>query len=370
MQNPMLFSPFEMRSLKFKNRIMVSPMAQYSAIDGCASNWHLMHLGNLAISGAGSLVIEATAVSPSGLNTPVDLGLWNDKQQAALEPIISFCRENSNIALGIQLWHAGRKGSIKPTWERFKPLPKSDGGWDVYGPSAIAYPGRWTPISMNDYQISEVIQQHVAAAQRANELGFDFIELHSAHGYLLHSFLSPLSNQRTDEYGGNFSNRMRFLLKVFQAVRDVWPSEKPIGVRLSCSDWMAGGWTIQDSVAASIELKKLGCDYIAASSGGSVPDQKIELGPGYQVPFSDTIRKDASIPTVAVGLITEAKQAEGILASGKADIVALARGLLYNPRWPWHAAIELGVEPDFPAQYERAHPAMRRIDFQIPKRDS
>jgi 2,4-dienoyl-CoA reductase-like NADH-dependent reductase (Old Yellow Enzyme family) len=366
---PMLFQPLTMRSITFSNRIMVSPMGQCSAIDGCATNWHMMHLGNMAISGAGALCIEATAVNPSGRNSPVDLGIWGDKQAEAIRPAIEFCRENSDARLGMQLWHAGRKGSVRPAWERHKLVPKDEGGWDVYGPSNIPYPNRWVPVAMNAEQIAGVVGDFATAARRADQLGLDFLEMHGAHGYLLHNFLSPLTNKRTDEYGGILQGRMRFVLEVSKAVRAVWPDHKPLGIRLSCSDWVVGGWTIEDSVVLGKELKKLGYDYITASSGGSVPEQDIKIGPGYQVPFAEVIKKEVGITTVAVGLITETKQAEAILAEGRADFVALARGMIYNPRWPWHAAVELGVEPTFPVQYERAHPAMRKTDFLKAKRD-
>lgn len=369
MSMPLLFTPLTIKSVTFDNRIMVSPMGQCSAVDGCATDWHMMHLGTMAISGAGALCIEATAVSPAGRNTPVDLGLWSNKQAEALQPAIAFCRRSSNAKLGIQLWHVGRKGSVRPAWERHKPIPKEEGGWDVYGPSDLPYPGRWTPVAMTEEHIAGVIGDFVAAAKRADVLGLDFLEVHGAHGYLLHNFLSPLVNKRDDAYGGDLKGRMRFVLELSKAVREVWPEQKPLGIRLSCTDWVKGGWTIEDSVVLAKELKKLGYDYITASSGGSVPEQDIKIGPSYQVPLAEAIKKQAEMTTVAVGLISETKQAEGILGDGKADMVALARGMIFNPRWPWHAAIELGVEPNFPVQYERAHPAMRRIDFLKAKRD-
>ena len=348
---------------------MVSPMGQCSAVDGCATDWHLMHLGTLAISGAGAIGVEATAVSPEGRNTPVDLGLWNDRQAEALQPALRFCREHSRAKLGLQLWHVGRKGSVRPAWEGHKPIPRSEGGWDVYGPSSVPYPGRHVPIAMTREHMQRTIDDFVATAKRAIELEFDYLEVHGAHGYLLHNFLSPLTNRREDEYGGSTRNRMRFPLEVFAAVRDAWPQDRPLGIRLSTVDWVDGGWTLDESVELATELKRLGCDYITASSGGSVPDQKIAVGPGYQIPFAERIRREVGITTVAVGLITDPRQAEETLASGKADMVALARGMLYNPRWPWHAAIELGEEPTFPVQYERAHPAMRRGDFLKARRD-
>ena len=364
-----LFSPLTVRSVTFPNRIMVSPMGQCSAVDGCATDWHLMHLGTLAISGAGAIGVEATAVSPEGRNTPVDLGLWNDEQAEALQPALRFCRSHSDARFGLQLWHVGRKGSVRPAWEGHRPIPRSEGGWQVYGPSSVPYPGRHVPVAMTVEHMQRTIADFVAAAKRARELGFDYLEVHGAHGYLLHNFLSPLTNQRNDDYGGSTRNRMRFPLEVFSAVRDVWPNDKPLGMRLSTTDWVDGGWTLEESVELVRELQRLGCDYVTASSGGSVPEQKIAVRPGYQIPFAERIRRDTGIATVAVGLITEAAMAEDTIASGKADMVALARGMLYNPRWPWHAAIELGVEPTFPPQYERAHPAMRKGDFLKARRD-
>jgi len=369
MSRPFLFTPLSIKSVTFANRIMVSPMGQCSAVDGCATDWHIMHLGNMAISGAGSLCIEATAVSPTARNTPVDLGLWGEKQAEALNPAIRFCRRNSDAKIGIQLWHAGRKGSVRPAWERNKPIPKDEGGWDVCGPSDLPYPRRWTPKAMTAEHIAGTIMDFVAAAKRADELGLDFLEVHGAHGYLLHNFLSPLVNKRTDKYGGDLGGRMRFVLELAKAVRDVWPQHKPLGIRLSCTDWVSGGWTIDDTIVLAKEIEKLGYDYITASSGGSVPEQDIKIGPSYQVPFAKAIKREVGIITVAVGLITETKQAESILAQGDADLIALARGMIFNPRWPWQAALELGVEPTFPVQYERAHPAMRKTDFLKAKRD-
>ena len=364
-----LFSPFQLRSLTFANRIMVSPMGQCSAIDGCATDWHLMHLGHLAISGAGSICVEATAVNPNGRNTPVDLGLWNDEQAEALAPALRFCRKHSNAKLGLQLWHVGRKGSVMPAWDRHRPIKRDEGGWEVYGPSAVPYPGRHIPIAMSREMMTSLIDDYVSVAKRALALGFDFLEVHSAHGYLLHNFLSPLTNLRTDEYGGSTSKRMRFPLEVFTAIRNACPDDKPVGMRISSTDWIDGGWTIEESIELCTKLRELGCDYITASSGGTLPEQSITIHPGYQVPFAERIRREAGIPTIAVGLITDPRHAEEIIATGRADMVALGRGMLYNPRWPWHAAIELGEEPTFPVQYERSHPAMRRGDFLRAKRD-
>lgn len=365
-----LFSPFSLRAMTMPNRIMVSPMAQYSGVDGCATDWHLMHLGHLAVSGAGAVMVEATAVNPAGRCTAVDLGLWSDQQAEALQVPLAFCRRNSDTKLGLQLLHVGRKGSVKPAWEGHRPISVQDGGWQVYAASDVIYPGRNVPLAMSKEQIVAVIGDFVAAARRAASLDLDFLELHGAHGYLIHNFLSPLTNRRSDEYGGNLRNRMRFALELFTAVRAVWPEARPLGVRISATDWMPDGWTVDDSVVLAAALRDLGCDYITTSSGGAVPEQQLKVRPGYQVPFAERVRREARIPTVAIGLITEARQAEEILAAGQADVVALARGMLYNPRWPWHAAIELGDAPPFPRQYERAHPAMRGGDFLKSKRDS
>lgn len=365
-----LFAPLKLRDLELPNRIMVGPMGQYSARDGCMGAWHLMHLGSLAVSGAGLLIIEATAVCPEGRLSPNDPGLWSDANEAALVPILEFCREHGGARLGLQLFHSGRKGSVTVAWERQQVIPVERGGWIPRAPSPVAYPKRTTPKVLDSDDMKEVIQDFVAATKRADRLGIELLEIHCAHGYLLHNFLSPLTNQRTDSYGGNLENRMRFPLEVFKAVRDAWPERKPLGVRISCVDWVDGGWRLEDSIAYAKALQQLGCDYITASSGGAVAEQKIEAAPGYQVPFAEAIRRATGICTVAVGLITEARQAEEILASGKADLVGLARRMLYEPRWPWHAAVELGEECFYPKQYERAHPSMQRGDFLRPSRIS
>jgi NADPH2 dehydrogenase len=366
----LLFSEFRMRDLVLRNRIVVSPMAQYSGTpEGNATQWHLMHLGHLAASGAGLLITEATAVLPNGRTSRHDLGLWSDENAAALEPAIAFCRKHGGAKLGMQLQHTGRKGSVTVAWERQRPIGPEEGGWQVCGPSDVPYPGRPTPLPLTEQGIAEVVQAFADAARRSERLGYDMLELHGAHGYLIHSFLSPFSNRRTDRYGGSLEGRMRFALEVFDAVRAVWPERKPLGMRISATDWAEGGWTLDDSVVLATRLKERGCDFITASSGGSVPEQKLTIHPGYQVPFAARIRREAGIPTMAIGLITEPRQAEDILVSGKADLVALARGMLYNPRWPWHAAIELEEQAFYPPQYERAHPSMRGGDFLKPVRD-
>jgi 2,4-dienoyl-CoA reductase-like NADH-dependent reductase (Old Yellow Enzyme family) len=358
-----LFSPTTLRSITFDNRIVVSPMGQYSAKDGHADEWHLMQLGHLAVSGAGLVFTEATTVEPRGRVSYGCLGLWDDTHVRSLQPVLDFCRRAGGAKLGMQLAHSGRKGSVTAPWEKQIGLEVSGGGWKLASASAHAYPGRPEPESLGESGLKEVLDAFVAATRRADAAGIDIIEIHNAHGYLLHSFLSPHANIREDQYGGSLENRMRFPLQVFEAVRAVWPEHKPLGVRVTCTDWTPEGWTIEDTVTFAHELKTRGCDYICASSGGTSPNQKIPVSPGYQVRFAERIRHDVNIPTMAVGLITEPDQAETILASGQADFVALGRGMVYNPRWAWHAATHFGEEVFFPPQYERAHPSMRVGDF-------
>jgi 2,4-dienoyl-CoA reductase-like NADH-dependent reductase (Old Yellow Enzyme family) len=370
MATTVLFSPFSLRNLELPNRIVVSPMGQYSGDEhGRATDWHLMHLGHLAISGAGLLFTEATAVEREGRISKHDIGMWSDDQIEPLRRVIDFCRQHSRIKLGMQLYHAGRKGSVTVAWEGLKPIPQAAGGWTIWSASASAHPGRAVPVALDHAGIKRVIAAFAAAARRADAIGFDVLEIHGAHGYLIHSFLSPFGNQRTDEYGGDRAGRMHFALEVFDAVRAVWPERKPLGMRLSATDWAEGGWTLDDSVELAAKLRERGCDYITASSGGVTSEQKLQVHPGYQVPFADRIRRESGIATMAVGLITEPSQAEEILASGKADLVALARGMLFNPRWPWLAAVELGGQVFYPRQYERAHPSMRGGDFLNPVRE-
>ncbi|MBN8956300.1 MAG: NADH:flavin oxidoreductase/NADH oxidase [Rhizobiales bacterium] len=368
--SPLLFSPFKLRALELPNRIVVSPMAQYSAVDGLAGEWHLMHLGNLSVSGAGLFIIEATSVERDARLSPGDLGLWSEAHEAALRPIIAFCRKHGTARIGLQLQHAGRKGSVNLAWQGQKDIPIDAGGWEITGADEIAYPGRPKPRKLDAPRIQALLQSYADAAKRADNLGIDLLEIHAAHGYLLHNFLSPLSNQRSDEFGASSAGRMKFVLAVFEAVRNAWPEQKPLGVRISATDWVDGGWDIDDSVELAARLKALGCDYITASSGGTVPEQKIEVKPNYQVPFAERIRRDAGIATMAVGLITEPRQAEDILAQERADLIAIGRGILYNPRWPWHAAAALGATAAYPPQYERSHPSMRRGDFLKARRDA
>ena len=355
-----LFSPIRLGQLELANRIVVSPMCQYSAVDGSAQDWHLMHLGQLAISGAGMLVIEATAVSAEGRITPGCLGLYSDANEAALARVLAAVRPHATIPIAMQIGHAGRKASSREPWNGGMLIPMGEpGSWMPAGPSALSHmPGEAPVHAMSVVEIRAVVAEFAATAQRAERLGIDALELHGAHGYLLHSFLSPVANQRTDAYGGSTENRMRLILEVFDAVRAVWPARKPLGVRLSASDWVEGGWDVEQSIVLARALHTRGCNWLDCSSGGVAPAlQKIKLGPGYQVPFAEAIRKAVpGLPIMAVGLITDPQQAETIIASGQADMVALARALLYNPRWPWHAAAALGATISAPKQYWRCAP--------------
>ena len=352
-----LFTPLRLRGLPLPNRIIVSPMCQYSAEDGSANDWHLIHLGSLALGGAGLLFVEATAVEPIGRITPGCHGLYSDENERALGRVVAAVRRHSPVKLGIQLAHAGRKASSEVPWRGGALIPPEQGGWRPVAPSAIPQlPQEPPPVALDRAGIARIRDAFVATARRALRLGFDAIELHSAHGYLLHEFLSPVSNRRDDEYGGSRENRMRFPLEVLDAVRAVWPEDRPLGVRISSTDWVGGGWDIEDSIAFAHQLKRCGCDWIDCSSGGVSVQQKIPLGPGYQVPFSKRIRAEVGIPTVAVGLITDPQQAEAIVAGGEADMVAMARAMLYDPRWAWHAAAALGGQVHAPEQYWRCPP--------------
>ena len=353
-----LFSPLALRGLTLSNRIMVAPMCQYSAEDGAATSWHQIHIGNLAFSGAGMFCIEATHVEPEGRITPGCLGLWDDATEAALRTVLAAVRKYSKIAVAIQLAHAGRKASSHLPWEGGQQIPVAAGGWIGHAPSALPYKeGEAAPIALDSAGLERVRAAFVNAARRAARLGIDAIEVHAAHGYLLHEFLSPLSNQRTDEYGGSLENRLRFPLQVFDAVRDAFPADRPVGIKVSATDWVPGGWDLEQTIALTRELRKRGVDWVDVSSGGLSPLQKISAGPGYQVPFARAIKEATGVNTMAVGLITAARQAEEILEGGAADLVALARGMLYDPRWPWHAAAELGASVQAPPQYWRSPPA-------------
>ncbi len=349
-----LFQPFPIRGITLRNRIVVAPMCQYSATDGFASDWHLVHLGSRAVGGAGLVMTEATAVADIGRISPQDLGIYRDEHIPTLSRITSFLREQGAIA-GIQLAHAGRKASTYRPWEGGGELAIADGRWPTIGPSAERFSEQYPlPTALSLAEIGTVVQQFQDAARRALRAGFQVVEIHAAHGYLLHEFLSPLSNHRTDEYGGELANRMHLLLQVTDAVREVWPAGLPLFVRLSASDWTDGGLTIDDSVEIARALKQHGVDLIDASSGGNVATARVPAAPGYQVPFADAIRHKAQIATGAVGLITEPQQANDILQHGQADLIFLARELLRDPYWPLHAAHALHAEIEWPMQYRRA----------------
>jgi 2,4-dienoyl-CoA reductase-like NADH-dependent reductase (Old Yellow Enzyme family) len=359
-----LFSPIQLRGLKLPNRVMVAPMCQYSAVNGEANDWHFTHINTLALSGAAMFCIEATHVEAIGRITPGCLGLWNDATETALRPIIASVRKHSKIAVAMQLAHAGRKGSSHVPWDGGQQIPIHHGGWQTEAPSTVPHKeGELASLALDTPGLARVRDAFVAAAKRAERLGLDAIELHSAHGYLLHQFLSPISNKRTDQYGGRLQNRMRYPLEVFDAVRAAFPENKPVGVKLSATDWVEGGWDLAQTIEYVKELKKRGVDWIDASSGGVSPLQKIPLAPGYQVPFAQGIKEATAVTTIAVGLITEAKHAEDIVTSGKADMVALARGMLYDPRWGWHAAAELGGQVEAPPQYWRSQPSTQKALF-------
>jgi len=358
-----LFTSFALRDLELANRIVVSPMCQYSAVDGSPSDWHWAHLGSLALSGAGLLCIEATAVTPQARITPGDLGLYSDANEQGLAAVLRMIRAVAPIRVAVQLAHAGRKGSSREPWNGGRLLPEGEGGWRAEAPSAVPHaPDEAPPRALERADLARLRAAFASAAARAARLGVDAIELHAAHGYLLHQFLSPVSNRRSDEYGGSLENRMRFPLEVFDAVRGAFPSERPVGVRISATDWLeeieppSPSWTLEQSLVFARALKARGCDWIDVSSGGASPQQKIKPGPGYQVPFAEIVRSEVGLATMAVGMITEPRQAEAIVAEGRADLVALARGMLFDPHWPWRAAAELGGTVVGPRQYWRALP--------------
>lgn len=350
-----LFKPLKIKSIELKNRLVISPMCEYSSEDGFATNWHLVHLGSRAVGGAGLIITEAAAVSPGGRITPDDLGIWKDEHITELKKIVGFIHDNGSVA-GIQLAHAGRKASHQSPWKGSELIPSNEPeGWQTVAPSAIAYKeGTEAPIALDEAGLAKVIRDFKEATRRSIEVGFKVIELHAAHGYLLHQFLSPLSNRRNDQYGGSFENRIRFLLEVTDAVQEIWPKDLPLFVRISATDWAEGGWTAAESVKLSAILKDKGVDLIDCSTAGLVSWQKIPVGPGFQVPFAEQIKKETGILTGAVGLLTEAEQMEEIVASGKADLVLIARESLRDPYFPLHAAQQLGVDLPWPNQYDRA----------------
>ncbi|HMC91287.1 MAG TPA: NADH:flavin oxidoreductase/NADH oxidase [Allosphingosinicella sp.] len=354
-----LFAPLAVGGLTLSNRIVIAPMCQYSADgEGSATDWHLIHLGNLALSGASLLMIEATAVTPDGRISPDDLGLWSDANEAALGKVLESVRRWSDMPIGIQLGHAGRKASTRVPWEGGAQIaPGEPTGWQTVAPSPVPFlESENPPEALDGEGLARIRDGFVAAAERAARLGLEAIQLHGAHGYLLHQFLSPLSNRRDDEYGGSLENRMRFPLEVFDAVRAAFPAEKPVSMRVSATDWAEGGWDVEQTVAFSQALEARGCAAIHVSSGGLTPAQKIPVGPSYQVPLARAVKQAVGIPVVAVGLITGFEQAEAIVSTGDADAVALARGILNDPRWPWHAAAHLGGKVSAPNQYLRCQP--------------
>jgi 2,4-dienoyl-CoA reductase-like NADH-dependent reductase (Old Yellow Enzyme family) len=353
-----LFSPVKLRDVLFRNRVFVSPMCQYSSHDGFPTDWHLVHLGSRAVGGAGLVMVEATAVAPWGRISPQDSGLWSEAHAEAFASIASFVKSQGAVP-AIQLAHAGRKASTRAPWRGEGQVGEAEGGWRPVAPSPIPFDdGDVVPKELTAPDIDSLVERFSDATRFARLGGFEAVEIHAAHGYLLHQFLSPLSNRRTDEYGGSLENRMRFPLRVAKAVREAWPAHLPVFVRLSATDWVEGGWDLPQAVELVKRLKAIGIDLLDCSSGGAVPHAKVPVGPGYQVPFAEAIRKEAGVPTGAVGLITEPGQAEEIVASGKADVVFLARQLLRDPYWPLHAALALGAKVDYwPVQYHRGKPS-------------
>ncbi len=357
--NPRLFTPIALDAVTLSNRIAVSPMCQYMANDGSANDWHLMHYGQLSMGAAGLLIFEATHVAPEGRISHRCLGLYSDDNETALKRVVDFCRSHGVAKLGVQLAHAGRKASVHTPMEGGKPLGPGEHPWDTVAPSALPFAPEWhVPEVLSDDGLAKVRQQFVDAAVRAARIGFDLVELHIAHGYLLHEFVSPISNQRDDQYGGSLENRMRFPLEVFAAVRSVLPKEMACGARITGTDWIDGGITPDEMVAFAKELKSRGCAFVDVTSGQIDPRQKIPFAPGYNVEFARRAKQEAGITAMSVGMITRAQQAESIIAAGDADMVALARGAMDDPRWAWHAARELGAETAYPRNYQRCHPSV------------
>ncbi len=359
-----LFTPIKLGDVELSNRIIVAPMCMYSAVDGTATDWHLMHLGQFAVAGPGLVFVEASGVEAEGRITPGCVGLYSDANEAALKRVVDFCKGYGNSKMGMQLAHAGRKASTDFPWLGGKPIPASDArGWQTVGPSATPFADGWqTPTEFDDAGLARIKQAFVQATERCIRIGFDVIELHMAHGYLFHQFLSPISNKRTDQYGGSLENRMRFPLEVFDAVRAVWPKGAALGVRISATDWVASSsWDTKESCEFAKALKAHGCDFIDVSSGGNSMEQQIDAGPGYQTGFAEEIRRASGLATMAVGQITSPHQAESIIRSGQADMVALARGMLYNPHWVWHAAEALNADAAYPPQYMRTHSSLRGL---------
>ena len=362
-----LFSPLRVANVELVNRIVIAPMCQYSAVDGCMTDWHVIHLGHLALSGAALLTIEATAVLPEGRITYADVGLWSDETEAAMARTLESVRRWSDMPIAIQLAHAGRKASNEVPWKGGAQIPpRAANGWQAVAPSAVPFhPGEHPPVALDRDGLARVRDAFVAAARRAARLGIDAVQLHAAHGYLLHEFLSPHANRRDDEYGGSLENRMRFPLEVFDAVRAAFPAGRAVSVRVSGTDWAQGGWDIEQTVHFARALEARGCAAIHVSSGGLTPGQKIPIGPGFQVPLARAVKAATTMPVIAVGLITDYEQAESILRDGDADLVALARAILFNPRWPWHAAAHFGARVKAPPQYLRSQPREHRELFDV-----
>ena len=351
-----LFTPIQLGGITLPNRVVIAPMCQYSADDGSMTDWHLVHLGSMACSGAGLFVVEKTNVTRDGRITHGCTGLYNDHNEAAMARAVQVYRGITSNPIGIQIGHAGRKASAQVPWLGGKALGPDESPWQTVAPSAIAFGEGWhVPREFSKDDLRKLLDAYVAAALRARRIGFDLLELHSAHGYLLQQFLSPLANQRSDEYG---RDRMKFPLEVARAMREVWPKERALGIRINATDWMEGGWMAEDAVAYAKELQRIGFDFICVSSGATVPHARIPVAPGFQVGFAEKIRKEVGIKVRAVGMIADADQAEEIVASGKADMVAMARAFLDNPRWVWHAAERFGVKIDYPPQYARSHPSL------------
>ena len=367
MPTPQLFHPIDVGGLKLSNRIVIAPMCQYSAVDGCMTDWHLIHLGHLALSGAGLLTIEATAVLPEGRISYADVGLYDDATETAMARTLESVRRHSDMPIAIQLAHAGRKASTEVPWKGGAQIaPIDQGGWQTQAPSAIPFaPGETAPLALDREAMDRIRNAFAAAARRAARIGIDAVQIHAAHGYLLHQFLSPLSNRRDDEYGGTLENRMRFPLEVFDAVRAAFPAARPVSTRISGTDWVAGGWDAEESVTFARALEDRGCAAVHVSSGGLDPAQQIPVGPSYQVPLARAVKQAVRIPVVAVGLITDFDQAEAIVGTGDADLIALARTILYDPRWPWHAAAHLGAKVRAPEQYLRSQPRQYRDLFDL-----
>lgn len=363
-----LFTPLRVGGLQLRNRIVIAPMCQYSADEGRATDWHVIHLGHLALSGAALLTIEATAVLPDGRISSRDLGLWSDDTEAALGRTLDSIRRWSDMPIGIQLAHAGRKASSRVPWEGGAQVPPTQpGGWQTVAPSPIPFAeGQHAPVALDRRGLAEIRDAFASAARRAARLGIDAVQIHGAHGYLVHEFLSPLSNRREDEYGGSLENRMRFPLEVFDAVREAFPAERPVSMRVSGTDWAPDGWDLEQTMTFANALEAHGCSAVHVSSGGLTPAQQIPIGPSYQVPLARAVKSAINLPVIAVGLITDFDQAEAIVGTGDADIVALARAILYDPRWPWHAAAHLGASVNAPNQYLRSQPSRYRNLFSAP----